>query len=103
MGSEEPSNDAEAVTPQAHDGICAELGATPPGALITEKALAALLGRTAKSIKRAVARDELPPPVRILGELRWTVGAIIRHIEKRLEIAAHEAELKRRRREEDSP
>ncbi len=48
MGSETPSSDAGAVTSQARDGICAELGAMPPGALITEKALAALLGRTAK-------------------------------------------------------
>ena len=48
MGSEEPSNDAGGATPQVHDGICAELGAMLPGALITEKALAALLGGTAK-------------------------------------------------------
>ena len=103
MGSEEPNNDAGAATPLTHDGICAELGAMPSGALITEKALAALLGRTAKSIKRAVARGELPPPVRILGELRWTVGSLLRHIEKRLDDAARESERESRRFEGNAP
>lgn len=102
MGAlEAPATDA-ALAP-AGQGICAEFGTLPQGALITEKGLAALLGRAAKSIRRAVRRGELPPPVRILGELRWTVGTILRHIEKSLENAAREAERERRRFEGNSP
>ena len=98
---DEPNGDletqaAEAALAPAGQGICAELGALPQGALITERGLAALLGKAAKSIRRAAGRGELPPPVRILGELRWTVGTILRHIEKRLENAAREAERERR-------
>ena len=100
--AQEPSPPETALA-SAGQGICAELGTLPQGAVITEKALAALLGRTAKSIKRAVTRGELPPPVRILGEPRWTVGAILRHIDKRLEVAAHEVEIERRRFEVNSP
>ncbi len=98
-----PDANAETVTTSTPNGISVELGTLPPNTLITEKALAKLLGRAAKSIKRAVARGELPPPVRILGEPRWTVGAILRHIEKRLDVAAHEAEIERRRFEANSP
>jgi hypothetical protein len=83
-------------------------GASPPGiivalsdlgedALITEGALARLLGRHPVSVKRAVRRGELPPPVRLLGKPTWTVGALLRHIEDRLEEAAREAEKTARR------
>jgi len=94
---------AEAALAQAEQGICPELGALPQGALITERGLAGLLGRAAKSIRRAVRRGELPPPVRILGELRWTVGAILRHVENRLENAAREAEREKGRFEGNAP
>lgn len=99
----DPRGTAGIASPPSSDGICAELGALPPGALITEGALAKMLRRSAKSIKRAVNRGELPPPVRILGEPRWTVGAIVRHVENRLESAAREAERERQRFEENSP
>ena len=101
-GDLEPQAAGAALTPSGQ-GICAELGALPQGALITERGLAGLLGRAKRSVRRAVGRGELPPPVRILGELRWTVGTILRHIEKRLENAAQEAERERRRFEGNSP
>jgi len=72
--------------------IVRELGESPPGGLISEAALARLLGRHPASIKRAVERGELPPPTRLLGKPIWTVGAILRHIEARLEASAKEAE-----------
>ena len=81
----------------ALDGVCAGLGALPPGALVTEKALAVMLGKCVKSIKRAVARNELPSPVRIMGAPTWTAGAIVRHVEKRLDAAARKAERERAR------
>jgi predicted DNA-binding transcriptional regulator AlpA len=103
MGIGGPDIKAVAATTPTPDGISAELGTLPSNTLITEKALAGLLGRAVKSIKRAVARGELPPPVRILGESRWTVGTIVRHVEKRLEAAALEADRARRRLAQDSP
>ena len=68
-------------------GVFAELGTLPAGALITEHALARILGKCTASIKAAVARGELPRPTRLGGKRIWTAGAIVRHIEKRLEAA----------------
>jgi hypothetical protein len=65
--------------------ILEELGTLPPGTLVSEKWLAERFGRCVVSIKRAVSRGELPAPATVLGENRWTIGAIVRHIEKRIE------------------
>ena len=73
-------------------GLISELGELGSGALVTELSLATLFGRTGSTIKRAVDRGELPPPVRLFGQPTWTVGALVRHIEGRLELAAKEAE-----------
>jgi hypothetical protein len=70
-------------------GVYAAIGALPPGALVTEDGLAGLLGKECReSIKRAVARGELPYPVRLMGKNTWTAGAIVRHVEDRLESEA---------------
>ena len=70
-------------------GVFPELGALPPSTPITEDGLAQLLGKSCReTIKRAVARGELPPPVRLLGKNTWTVGAIIQHLEDRLKDTA---------------
>jgi hypothetical protein len=105
---DEPNGDPEAraagaALTSSGQGICAEIGALPAGALVTERGLAALLGKATRSVRRAVGRGELPPPIRMLGEPRWTVGTILRHIDKRLENAAREAEQERRRFEGNSP
>ncbi|MFH0964724.1 MAG: hypothetical protein V2A58_12030 [Planctomycetota bacterium] len=73
-------------------GVVKELGELGPGAIITEGGLAKMLHRHPVSIKRAVARGELPPATRLLGGPVWTAGTIIGHIEKRLEAAAKEAQ-----------
>ena len=80
-------------------GIISQLGELQPGAIITETGLANLFDRHVTSIKRAVSRNELPPPCRLLGRNRWTVRAIVQHIEARLEQAAveqkrHEEKIK---------
>ena len=62
-----------------------------PDAVITEAGLAHLFGRCAVSVKRAVERGELPPPVRLFGQNTWTAGVIVAHLEQRLKIAAKEA------------
>jgi hypothetical protein len=61
------------------------LSALPPETLISESQLAQMAGRHVTSLKRAIQRGELPPPVPFLGENVWTVGAIRAHISARLE------------------
>ena len=78
-------------------GIVRELGELPSGAVITEAGLARMLGRHPVTIKRAVRRGELPPPTRLLGTPVWLAGAIIGHIQKRLDAAAKEAERQARK------
>jgi hypothetical protein len=73
-------------------GIIALLGELKPGAILTEEGVARLFNRHVASVKRAVQRGELPPPVRLFGGNAWTAGALVRHIEKRLEEAAQEQE-----------
>lgn len=69
-----------------------ELAAYPPGTLVTEAALARLFRRHPCSIRRAVRRGELPPPVRLFGTASWTAGGLIQHIEARLAAAARRVE-----------
>jgi len=78
-------------------GIVPELGELGPGAIITEAALAKMLKRHQVTLKRAVQRRELPPPVRLLGGPVWTVGVIVRHLEARLAAAAKDAERTERK------
>jgi hypothetical protein len=73
-------------------GIIVGLGELTPMTLITEEGIARLFGRHVVSVKRAVQRGELPPPCRLFGVNVWTVGLLIRHIERRLEQAARDAE-----------
>src|SRR5205809_657010 len=92
--AQEPPNQESAptcVTPD--DGVVAELGALPPGAILTRMALARIFKREPISISRAVERGELPRPAYLLGNERWTAGAIIRHFEKRMVEAAEDARV----------
>ena len=73
-------------------GLIAEFGDLAPGTIIQEVALRRLFNRSKDSIARAVERQELPPPVRMFGQNTWTVGALVTHLEKRLEQAAKQAE-----------
>jgi hypothetical protein len=72
-------------------GIIVLLGELKPSAIITEEGAARLFNRHVASVKRAVQRGELPPPCRLFGGNAWTAGAIVQHIEKRLDQAAQEA------------
>lgn len=90
-----PPGQQDGLVGSGFSGIIRELGTLAPGAIIYEDALARMAGKCLVSIKRAIARGELPPPTRFLGRNAWTAGSIIRHIEKRLEQAAREAEKKK--------
>ena len=78
-------------------GIVQELGDLLPDTVISEQALAKIFSRHRVSIKRAVERGELPPPVRLFGEPVWTVRALREHLTRRLEAAKKEDEQLRRR------
>ncbi len=78
--------------PTRMPGVIAALGELGPGAVIMEDGLCALFDRHGSSVKRAVERGELPPPIRLFGQNSWTAGVLIRHLEGRLQEAAEKAE-----------
>ena len=78
-------------------GVIAELGKLGAGAVVTEQGLAGLFNRHESSVKRAVQRGELPPPVRMFGQNIWTAGVLVRHTEERLARAAKDAESTKRK------
>jgi hypothetical protein len=73
-------------------GVIATLAVLHPSAIVTEEGVAHLFSRHVVSVKRAVERGELPPPCHLFGSRVWTAGILIRHIERRLEQAARDAE-----------
>ncbi len=82
--SNERQSDKE-VDESESGGIFPELGELGAGAIVSEQGLARIFKRHPASIKRAVERGELPPPIHILKRPCWTVGAILRHLEARQE------------------
>ena len=78
-------------------GIVRVLGDLPPDAIISEGGLAKIFSRHRVSIKRAIERGELPPPVRLFGSPVWTVQVLRDHMACRLEVAKKEAERTGRR------
>ena len=81
-------------------GIIRELGDLPNGAIVNEEALARIFGRCQVSIKRAIQRGELPPPIKLLGMPVWTVEKLLTHINKRLDMAQKEEEKMRKKLED---
>jgi hypothetical protein len=73
-------------------GVIAALAALHPNTIVTEEGVAHLFNRHVVSVKRAVERGELPPPCHLFGSRVWTASILIRHIERRLEQAAKDAE-----------
>ena len=88
MGSEAP----KATGDEATFSVIRELGDLPSAAILSEADLARIFKRHPATIKRAVQRDELPPPIKMFGKPCWMVGAIVAHIETRLEAAKKDAE-----------
>jgi len=75
----------------------ARLDALGMNTIIDESEVARLFGRCRKSVKRSVARGELPPPVRTFGQDTWLVACIAEHMRARLAAATRDAERLRRR------
>ena len=94
MGDEEIFADDEA---SKMPEIISEIGALPPHTLIFEKGLCEIFKRHSASVKRAIARGELPPPIRLFGQPVWTADVINKHFEARFEEAARDADSTARR------
>ena len=78
-------------------GVITALADMHPHAIISEQGLASIFSRHVVSVKRAVARGELPPPCDLFGTKVWIADILIRHIKQRLEQAAKDAEQTARR------
>jgi len=89
--NEESEATTETVDAGNSVGIITGLGELPPGTILDEGAVARIFSRHTASVKRAVERGELPPPVRMFGRPCWTAGSILVHIEARLEAAKEDA------------
>jgi len=77
---------AAAVSPRS-DGIVTALAELPHAAHLDIRALAKILGRSVRSVERAIRRDELPPPIRFMGKRIWLVGTITEHMAARQQAA----------------
>lgn len=69
-------------------GIIPEFADLKPDTIITEEGMARIFRRDRSTVKKMVLRGELPPPCRLAGSNIWTIAAIVRHIEARLEEAS---------------
>lgn len=69
------------------DGVVSVLGRLGRGAVIHEKGICQLFGRSASAVRRAVKRGELPESTRLFGQCTWTAGALVDHIEERQRLA----------------
>lgn len=67
------------------------LAELPERALLDERALAKALGVTKRTVRRMVARFELPPPVAFAGRSTWQVGRVLAWFEARAERASRQA------------
>ena len=77
--------------------IVVELGELPLDAVVTEQAVATMFDRCPTTVKRAVNRGQLPPPVKLFGKSVWTARALIDHVEERLASKKRIAEEERKR------
>jgi hypothetical protein len=73
------------------------LAELPGKSLLDEAALAAALNVTKRTVRRMVARFELPPPISLAGRSTWIAERVIAHLDERAERAARAAEQESRR------
>jgi hypothetical protein len=74
-----------------------ELALLPERTLIDERRLAMLLKVTPRTVRRMVARFELPPSIRLAGRSVWMAGHVLAHIQAAAERASNNAEHQARR------
>ena len=87
----------EASASNTQPKLIVGLAQLPAKALLDEDALAGVLSVSKRTIRRMVARFELPPPIALAGRSTWIADRVLAHIEARAERAARKAELEARR------
>jgi hypothetical protein len=78
-------------------GIICELGNLPKGAIVNEEALSKIFNRCQVSIKRAIQRCQLAPPITLLGMPVWTSEKLLSHLNARLDKALKESQIERKK------
>ena len=82
----------EAAPPPPLPGALVALAELPPNAIIDQAALARALSVTERTIRRMVARFELPPGVPLAGRTVWLAGKVLAHFAAAADAAACEAQ-----------
>ena len=88
--SDSDSGGCGSPTEELQGELFSLIGSLQDGALITEAGLAKMFGRHPVSIKRAIERGELPPPIYLLKRPMFSIGGIRRHLCQRSEEALEE-------------
>ena len=73
------------------DLVCTELAEYPPDTLLSQRALASVLGVSPRTIRRMICRYELPPGIKLGGRKVWIVRALREFLEQRFTTAAEAA------------
>ena len=78
--------------PGPSKGVClTKLADLPEKALLDETALAEALQVTKRTVRRMVARYELPPPLRLSGRSRFFAGKVLAYLEAQADRLEHTA------------
>jgi len=86
--NDENAAEAPGVASLGQGVLITTLAELPERALLDENALAKALGVTKRTVRRMVARFELPPPVSFAGRSMWQVGKVLAWFEVRAERAS---------------
>lgn len=78
--------------PRSVGVVVTTLAELPDRALVDERALSAALCVSKRTVRRMVARHELPPPVRFAGRSTWQVGRVLAWFEARADRLARDAQ-----------
>lgn len=78
-------------------GVITGLAELPREAILNEAALARVFGVVPRTIKRMVARYELPPPVLLASKRCWKVGTVLGWIDASIERTEKDAKRQAQR------
>lgn len=91
---------ADATLPASNPGVAGiitSLAELPKEAILDEAAMAKTFDVVPRTIKRMVARYELPPPIMLASKRYWTAGKVLDWIKNNIERAEKEARRQVRR------
>lgn len=100
-GQEPEAGEQAGPEPGEQPGIWREFNELGRDTLVSEAAMAQIFAKHLMSIRRAIDKQQLPPPVKLMDARVWRLGTILDFIDARLaaeqkaaEKAAAEAERK---------